>query len=120
MNQEIPISVYEVVGNPMCIATDDGHKVHGRISKALKEDRKVRLSFLNVSHLTSAFLNAAIGQLYGEFSENVIKDGIQISDMEQDDLKLLKRVVHTAKAYFRDPERLSRARRIALEEDDDQ
>ena len=62
------------------------------------------LSFMNVTSLTSAFLNAAIGQLYGEFSEEEIRAKLTVKDMEQDDLVLLKRVVETAKAYFKNPE----------------
>ena len=41
----------------------------------------------------SAFLNAAIGQLYGKFSEETIRASLGVSDMEQEDLALLKRVV---------------------------
>ena len=43
--------------------------------------------------LTSAFLNAAIGQLYGTFSEGQIRSQLKVEDVEPDDLALLKRVV---------------------------
>lgn len=109
MNQGINLSVFEIVGSPLCVASDDGQKVHDRIAAALKEGRKVSLSFLNITSITSAFLNAAIGQLYGEFSEDAIRASLQVTDMAPDDLALLKRVVDTAKAYFRDREGFSRA-----------
>lgn len=109
MAQSINLSVFEIVGNPLCVASDDGQRVHDRICAALKDKRKVILSFLNITSITSAFLNAAIGQLYGEFSEDDIRGGLQVADMAQDDLALLKRVVDTAKAYFRDREGFSRA-----------
>jgi len=119
MSEQIKISVYEVVGSGLCVASDDGQKVYDRIAAALREGRKVKLSFLNVDSLTSAFLNAAIGQLYSEFKEEEIKSNLTVSEMVQDDLALLKRVVETAKEYFKDPERLFAARREAVGDNDD-
>ena len=109
MSQMITLSVFETVGSPLCVASDDGQKVHDRIAAALKEGHKVNVSFLNVTSITSAFLNAAIGQLYGEFREDGIRAGLQVADMAQDDLVLLKRVVETAKAYFKDRQGFNRA-----------
>lgn len=103
------LSVFEIVGSPLCVASSDGQKVHDRLAAALKENRKVTLSFHNVANLTSAFLNAAIGQLYGTFSEEEIRSLLKVKNLQQDDLELLKRVVDTAKEYFRDPDRFNRA-----------
>jgi len=66
-----------------------------------------------VTCLTPAFLNAAIGQLYSLFSENEIRARLKVTDLEPDDQALLKRVVDTAKEYFKDPERFKRAERAA-------
>ncbi len=118
MLNEVTIRVFEVVGSDLCVASDDGERIYDRIAHALGEERKVNLSFANVANLTSAFLNTAVGQLYGKFSEEQIHSGLRVSDMEADDQVLLKRVVDTAKEYFRDPERIMAARRSALEEDD--
>ncbi|MBM3300876.1 MAG: STAS-like domain-containing protein, partial [Deltaproteobacteria bacterium] len=62
------MSVFEIVGSELCVAADDGQKVYEQIAAALKQGWGVQLSFRNVTSLTSAFLNAAVGQLYGEFS----------------------------------------------------
>lgn len=113
MNKDLTLSILEVVGSPLCVASDDGQKVHDRIAAAMKEGQGVTVSFLNVSSLTSAFLNAAIGQLYGSFSENEIRSKLKVADLEPDDRELLKRVVDTAKEYFKDPERFKRAERAA-------
>jgi hypothetical protein len=118
MVNEVIIRVLEVVGSDLCVASDDGERVYNRVMNALSEDRKVNLSFANVASLTSAFLNTAVGQLYGRFTEAQIRSGLRVSDMEQDDLVLLKRVVDTAKEYFRNPERIMKARRDVLEDDD--
>ena len=109
MKKNLTLSVFEVVGSPLCVASDDGQRVHDRVAAALKEGSDVTVSFLNVSSLTSAFLNAAIGQLYGSFTENEIRSKLKVKDMEPDDLALLKRVVETAKQYFKDPKRFNNA-----------
>lgn len=114
MNGEVELSVYEIVGSPLCVASEDGQKVYDRIEAALKEARTVALSFRNVTSLTSAFLNAAIGQLYGSFNEEDIRLKLRVQDMEPDDRLLLKRVVDTAKEYFKDPHRFEQAEQEVL------
>jgi STAS-like domain of unknown function (DUF4325) len=109
MKKNITLSVFEIVGSPLCVASDDGQGVYDRIASAFKEERNVTVSFRNVSSLTSAFLNAAIGQLYGTFKEDQIRSKLKVKDMQPDDLALLKRVVDTAKEYFKDPKRFNKA-----------
>jgi hypothetical protein len=79
----------------------------------------VRLSFQNVESLTSAFLNAAVGQLYGSFDQELLKERLSVEEIERDDLALLKRVIDTAKQYFKDPEVIEAIRREALSDDDE-
>lgn len=119
MSNILALSIFEVVGSPLCVASGDGQKVYDRLAAALKEERRVMLSFHNVTTLTSAFLNAAIGQLYGAFSEEQIRSLLKVQDMQPDDLALLKRVVETAKQYFKDPQRFNQAVRETLGDDGD-
>lgn len=108
MPENIRISMFEVVGSPFCVASDDGQKICELLTSALKTHRSIALSFRNVTTLTAAFLNAAIGQLYGIFSEEQIRSQLKVVDAAPDDLALLKRVVESAKLYFKDPERFNR------------
>ncbi len=108
MSEDIKISVFGIVGSPLCVASSDGQKVYERLKTALETDRKIVLSFHNVTTLTSAFLNAAIGQLYGTFDEKQIRELLKVEDMEQDDLALLKRVVDNAKLYFKNQKRFDK------------
>ena len=89
--------------------SDDGQKVYELIKKALLENRKVKVSFQNVEMLTSAFLNTAIGQLYKDFSEGEIKNTLSVDNMSKEDASLLKRVVSTAKLYYKDPEEMEKS-----------
>ena len=119
MNNNVTISVFGVVGSPLCVASGDGQRVHDRLAATLRQNRHVVLSFLNVSTLTSAFLNTAVGQLYGEFDEGHIRALLRVEDMEAEDRALLRRVVDTAKLYFKDPDRFNRAIRETREGDED-
>ncbi len=119
MSEPILILIYEVVGSSLCVASQDGQKVFEQIQQALNDGKKVRLSFQNVESLTSAFLNAAVGQLYGVFSPEVLKDGLSVGDIEKDDLALLKRVIDTAKQYFKDPAVIEAVRREIMGNDDE-
>lgn len=103
------INIINVVGDSYCIEAEDGEKVFALISKAIADDKKVILSFLNVEMLTTAFLNTAIGQLYRDFSEEKIKEYLSVKDMTQNGLTALKRVVDTAKLYYKDPEAMQRS-----------
>ncbi len=109
MPESIKVSVFRIVGSPLCVASSDGQEVYERLNTAFEADRKVTLSFHNVTALTSAFLNAAIGQLYGTFSEDKIQSSLEMENMEKDDEDLLELVVENAKEYFKDPERFKQA-----------
>lgn len=108
INDSIAIKVLEVVGSKLCVASSDGQKVHDQIAAALKAGKQVSLSFSNVESLTSAFLNAAIGQLYSKFSEQKIRATVAVADMTPDDVELLKRVVEAAKQYFKSPDQIKK------------
>ena len=107
MNKQLTISIFEVVGSPLCVASSDGQKIYERLAAILGENKHVTLSFHHISTLTSAFLNAAIGQLYGKFPETHIREFLTVQDIQADDTALLKLVVETAKHYFKDPVRLT-------------
>ncbi len=105
----LTISVFNAVGNSFCVEADDGQIVYELIKKALQENRKVKVSFQNVEMLTSAFLNTAIGQLYKDFSEVEIKNNLSVDNMSKEDASLLKRVVGTAKLYYKNPEEMEKS-----------
>ncbi len=120
MSEQVTLQLTEIVGSTLCVASEDGQRVYKQIAQALLDKQQVRLSFLNVESLTSAFLNAAIGRLYGEFSEEQLRTSLSVSDIEPDDLALLKRVIYTAKLYFSNPQALDAARQHVLREGDDE
>lgn len=115
MAEYIAKSVYQIVGNPMCVEASDGEKVCRIISEFLKNDKKISLSFQNIEMITSAFLNSAIGVLYGKFDEQKIKSSVKIQDLNATDAMLLKRVIETAKLFYKDPDGMKKSIQDALE-----
>jgi hypothetical protein len=99
------IQIARIVGGGICVAASDGNKVHDEILAAFKAGNRVAPSFQNVSRMTTAFLNAAIGQLYGEFSEDQLKAMLAPPvHAEPWHLNRLKLVVDRAKVFFRNPD----------------
>ena len=102
MPAEFSFQIYGIVGSSLCVATEDGQKVFDQIAPILKQDRSVELSFLNVESMTTAFLNIAIGQLYGQFDEKTIESLLTVQDLLPEDESLLAWVKKSAKRYFED------------------
>jgi len=98
--ERIKIIVIETAGENCCVAACDGQKVHDRIVAAFCENKKVELSFAGTSDLTPAFLNSAVGQLYGRFPPESIESSLLFIDISGEDEIILKRVIRRAKTYF--------------------
>ena len=101
--KEIKVDIYSMLGTESCISTDDGSRIYEKIREILKNGFKAEISFDKIDLITSAFLNAAIGQLYnGEFDYDLLKSNLKATDISEVDKILLKKVVETAKLYFKD------------------
>lgn len=116
MEDSTIISIVNTVGDVYCVEAEDGQKVFNLIKKALDEKLNVTLSFLNVQMLTTAFLNTAVGQLYKDYTEDFVRSNVKVTDMSESGLISLKRVVDTAKLYYKDPEAMQRSINDILED----
>ena len=88
--ERVKINVFETAGANCCVAACDGQKVHDRIAAAFCENKKVELSFAGTSDLTPAFLNSAVGQLYGSFPAESIENNLSFTDILEEDEIILK------------------------------
>ena len=120
MTQPITVRVYDIVGGPFCVSAEDGQRLHDKIASLLKAGRPVVLSFERIDTLISAFLNAAIGQFYGELPEDRIRDLLSVRDLAGDDLAVVDRVIENAKVYFSSPAEFDRAWQEELGDDEDE
>lgn len=109
MKTPVTVRIFDIVGGPLCVSTDDGQRVHDKIVPLLRDGTPVVLSFEQIETLIPAFLNAAIGQLYGEFPEERIRELVSVRDMDEEDQAVLKRVVGNAKTYFKASKEIDQA-----------
>lgn len=107
--EAITINIINIVGSSFCVEAEDGEKVFVLIDGLLSDQKKVVLSFLNIEMLTTAFLNTAIGKLYGKFTEEQIRANLSVRDLSPSGAVSLKRVVETAKLYYKDPGAMERS-----------
>ncbi len=103
MDDRITIKVADLIGSPLCISAEDGQKVFEKVEPLLKKGKSVTIFFDHVTMLVSLFLNVAIGQLYGSFSEEEVRSLVKVEGLSGDDMELLKRVVDNAKKYYANP-----------------
>lgn len=109
------IKVFEIIGEPLCAAHDDGQAVFNVIRQEILNGIQLEISFEGIELIISAFLNVAIGQLYGEFSEEKIDNEISYAHLEEDDKELLNLVIANAKRYYRNQENYDIATKEVLE-----
>lgn len=103
------INIVNTIGDVYGVEAEDGQKVYELLKKAIDGGHRVILSFLNIEMLTTAFLNTAIGQLYKDYSEEQVKQHLQVTDISASGKVALKRVVDTAKLFYSDPDALQRS-----------
>jgi hypothetical protein len=85
---------------PYCVDPDDGVTVAAQVTNALKQGESVCLDFTGVSTLTSSFLNAAVGSLYGQFDVDFLDAKLAWLGMDATDESLIRLVRDNAIRYF--------------------
>lgn len=112
----IIINVYNIIGDKTAMEAEQGQKIFKLIDMAFKEDKNIDISFQNIELITTAFLNTAVGQLYKDYEEGYIRNHLKISNLTNSGAIRLKRVVETAKLFYKDPDRLEQSIRDILDE----
>lgn len=120
MADNVTLKIFDIVGGPVWVSTEDGQKVFDKITAAFKANRSVDLSFANRENLITAFLNAAIGQLYGgEYEESFLKEQLAFSNISDDDRAMLERAIENAKRYFANRPAYDQAWKEVVDEDEE-
>ena len=96
----VRINLVRAIGSQFCVSNADGLMIHGLIAKAFSENDHVELSFEGVTRLTTAFLNAAIGQLYDEHNDAQISSMLHIIDTDASQQNKIRNTVENAKVFF--------------------
>lgn len=96
------MKIKNIIDSTLAVSADDGEKVYLQIEENISKKRKVSVDFSGIEIMTTAFLNAAIGQLYSKFSGDDLNSYLKITSIEESDTNLLKKVIQRAKEYFAD------------------
>lgn len=92
--------VSEIVDGDSAVWTHAGTLVYKQLEEALSKKETVVLDFNGVEMMTTAFLNAAIGQLYSKYSSDELNRWLKLENVADDDKILFKKVVTRAREYF--------------------
>lgn len=97
----VQVQVSNFASKGLCISTTSAQFLFDKILPILRNGTRVDLSFEGVEVLISAFLNVAIGQLYGVLSEDTVDSLVSYSKLSNHNQSLVDCVVDNAKVYFR-------------------
>lgn len=98
------IIIREIINGDIAVSTSDGDLIYNLLNDYLSANKKIKIDFEGISILTTAFLNAAIGQLYSNpfYSDVFLNSHLELINVEKEDRILFSEVVKRAKEYFRD------------------
>jgi hypothetical protein len=101
--KNVTIDIFGLIDNNMAVLEEDGIFLCNKIVKELdKSDVKVILDFNNISLISPTFLNAAVGQLYGQYNSSFLKEHFGFKNLKKEYVELFKEVVEMASKYFKD------------------
>lgn len=94
------INIQTVLGDVNGVEAEEGQQIYDLILKAFFQSSKVILSFNNMETLSEDFLQAAVGQLYKNYSHAEIKENMQIEGISFSGKVALKRIVDKARESY--------------------
>lgn len=98
--------VKDIINSPLAVSTEKGEMVFQAIDNHLRKNEKVVIDFKGIDLMITAFLNAAIGKLYGNknYTSEFLNQHIDLENVASEDRSLFKDVIERAKEYFENKE----------------
>jgi ligand-binding sensor domain-containing protein len=121
MADRVTLRIFDIVGGPVWVSTDDGQKVYDKITAAFKADRAVELVVRQRENLITAFLNAAIGQLHGgQYDEPFLHSTSRLRrHLLTTTAQCSERAIENAKRYFANRQAYDQAWQEVVDEDEE-
>lgn len=94
------IKIKDITKNNLAVSAADGELVFDRIVPSFESGEKVVLDFEGIELTITAFMNAAIGKLYGKYPTETIRGLLDIVNLQNEEKKLLQIVIEHAKMRF--------------------
>ena len=98
--------VKDIINSPLAVSTEKGEMVFQAIDSHLQKNEKVVIDFKGIDLMITAFLNAAIGKLYGnkKYTSEFLNEHLSLENVASEDRSLFKDVIERAKEYFENKE----------------
>ncbi len=98
------ISAIKIANSQFCVSDETGMVLYQAIVDTLHGGKRVFVSFRNITEISSAFLESAIGRLYQSgFTEDEIEKRVIIRGLSEDDKFILEMVLDRVKDFLKDP-----------------
>ncbi len=109
------LQIADIIGGNAAFTPTAGDRVFEQIHGSLQESAETVLDFKGVSLITTAFLNAAIGQLYAHYNSDFLNQHLRLQNVAPDDTKRFRMVLDRAKEYFADKTKFEEDRNTLFE-----
>ncbi|MBZ4044254.1 STAS-like domain-containing protein [Flavobacterium hibisci] len=112
--------IKDIINSELAVSTENGEKVFKMIDSCLQKKEKIELDFAGITIMITAFLNAAIGKLYGkkEYTPDFLNEYLKLKNVELEDRSLFIDVIQRAKEYFANKEDFEKNSNNAIYGDD--
>lgn len=94
------IDVAKKIKNPSALTQEQGDIIYNEITNAFEKNEEIVLDFKNVESMISPFLNNAIGQLYGRYTSEDIKQHLILENFPPEKNATLNVVINNAKNFY--------------------
>ena len=94
------IDIADKIKNPSALSQEQGDIIYNAIISAFEKGEIVSLDFKNVESMITPFLNNAIGQLYGQYTSEFIKNHLDFVNFPASKIPKLNIVISNAKNFY--------------------
>ena len=94
------IDVAKEIGTPSALDQELGDIIYAEICNGIDKNERIHLDFSNIESMITPFLNNAIGQLYGKYSSEQIKNHLSLENFPKSKNSTLNLVIDNAKKYY--------------------
>lgn len=103
-SMEYTLKVRDFTILDIAVSSEEGDKINATIQEFFKNVEVLILDFDGIKALNTAFLNAAIGQLYANYTSEYLNKHLKIHNIKENDLIYLHKAISNAKLYFSNPD----------------
>lgn len=100
------IKVKNFLNSPMAVSTERADQIFKECEKIIQNNHKIELDFEGVKLVITAFLNVAIGKLYGldEKSQEIVDSSIEFTNTSPTVKNMIDKVIINSKKFYQNRE----------------